>query len=266
MTKIQLNNSLSKNSSLVPQEISPTHLFQDEGGEKTREVESNLKHIKPKRHARDVFHAWMLNGAQYNGPLSMPILKPVFANPERLIAFSDAMKPKCKDFNQVVHFFEDDCIIERFWSNPKAYVKKLSKFQGVIGLDYSVCWDFPVALKNYNYYRNNVCTYWMQQVFNLAIPQARCETNNYEAVLAGHPKHSTIAIGARSMVRDTDDRTVLKDSIKLVVDYLEPTNLLWYGSIQYGVADYPREMGIPITVYPGKGRGLLSCGHIGGDF
>ena len=221
-------------------------------------AEQNSGQRVPARHARDVFHAWMLEGSSYAGPLDMPILDPVYANPEKIIAFSYAMKTSCADFNQFVHFFEDDCIIERFWNNPRAYLPKLSKFQGTIGLDYSVGWNFPNALKHYNYFRNNTCTYWMQQNMALSIPQARCEAGNYKSVLAGHPKHSTIAIGARAMVRNKEERAVLVQSVKFIVDFLEPTNLLWYGSTQYGVAEYPFEKGIPITVYPGKGRGNLA--------
>lgn len=97
----------------------------------------------------------------------------------------------------------------------------------------------------------------MQKNLPIAVPQARCEEGNFEAVLAGHPKHSTIAIGARAMVRRKEDREVLKQSVKHIVDFLEPTNLLWYGSTQYGVADYPLEKGIPVAVLQGKGRGQL---------
>ena len=96
------------------------------------------------------------------------------------------------------------------------------------------------------------------------MPQARCEDGDYESVLAGFPKHSTIAIGACSMVRDRDGRVVLKKSVEHIVDLLEPTNLLWYGSDQHGVADYPRSKGIPVRVYPAKGRGNLD--HHGGEF
>ena len=172
--------------------------------------ENARRRKKPAHHARDVFHAWMLEGAEYAKPLGMPKLAPVHVDPGRLAAFSDAMDPKWRDFDCFVHFFEDDCRIERFWGNPKAYINKLGKFQGVVGLDYSVCWDFPVALKDYNHWRNSVCTYWLQQHLPYAVPQARCEDGDYESVLAGFPKHSTIAIGARSMVRDLADRAVLK--------------------------------------------------------
>ena len=105
--------------------------------------------------------------------------------------------------------------------------------------------------------------YWLQQHLPYAVPQARCEDGDYESVLAGFPKHSTIAIGARSMVRDLADRAVLMKSVEHIVDFLEPENLLWYGSDQYGVADYPRSKGIPVHVYPAKGRGNLD--HRGGE-
>ena len=231
--------------------------------------DNNLKNptsnesCKPSRHARDVFHAWMLKGAEYAGPLDMPVLQKVDAVPNRLVAFSDAMSHKWNDFDCWVHFFEDDCIIERFWHNPKAYIEKLEKFHGVIGLDYSVCWDFPRPMKHYNHFRNSTCTYWLQQQLRYAIPQARCEGNDGDRVLAGFPKHSLIAIGARSMVRDVRDREVLKRSVRYVVDELEPTGLVWYGSTKFGVTDYPLKMGVPVYHFPGKGRGKLSH-HDGG--
>ena len=227
--------------------------------------EAPRRNHKPPHHARDVFHAWMLEGAGYAQPLGMPKLAAVHANPDRLVAFSDAMGPKWNDFDCFVHFFEDDCRIERFWNRPKAYLGKLSKFQGVIGLDYSVCWDFPRALKDYNHWRNSVCTYWLHQQLGCVVPQARCEDSDYKSVLAGFPKRSTIAIGARSMVRDPDDRAVLKNSVKHICDFLEPENLLWYGSDQYGVTDYPLSRGIPVHMYPAKGRGNLDHHGHGGD-
>ena len=231
----------------------------------TNSGENPSRRKKPAHHNRDVFHAWMLEGAEYAGPLDMPKLVPVHVDPDQLVAFSDAMNPAWKDFDCVVHFFEDDCRIERFWNNPKAYIGKLRRFQGVIGLDYSVCYDFPVALKDYNHWRNSVCTYWMQRNLPCSVPQARCEDGDYESVLAGFPKHSTIAIGARSMVRDVNDRAVLKKSVEHIVDFLEPSNLLWYGSDMYGVADYPRLKGIPVHVFPAKGRGQLGYHTFDGD-
>lgn len=210
------------------------------------------------RHSRDVFHAWMLGGVKYAGPLDMPVLAGCNAEPPRLVAFSDALGRSWNNYDGYVHFFEDDAVIERFWNSPKKYLSLLRKFDGVIGLDYSVGWNFPLPIKHYNHFRNGACTYWLQSQGLNVVPQARCEDDDFAAVLAGFPKHSTIAIGARAMVRNRDDRAHLLASVRHVVDYLEPANLLWYGSDQYGVAEYPRSRGIPVQVYPGKGRGRLS--------
>ena len=213
--------------------------------------------VVPERHARDVFHAWMLKDAVYVGRLDMPLLQPSCSVPNRLVAFSDAMRAGWRDFDCWVHFFEDDVIINRFWNNPKQYLKKLRKFRGVIGLDYSVGWNFPTAVKEYNHFRNSACSHWLRCQGLEVIPQARCERDDFMDVLVGFPKRSTIAIGARAMVRDIRDRVVLKEAVKLVVDFLEPSHVVWYGSTRYGVADHLNEAGVPYTVYPGKGRGDL---------
>jgi hypothetical protein len=160
------------------------------------------------------------------------------------------------NFNQAVHFFEDDYRIEKFWNNPKKYFAKLSRFSEVLGIDYSVSWDFPEALKNYNYFRNNTCTFYLQKLSLEVIPQARCEYYNHKEVLAGHPKNSTIAIGARSMVRNPRDRQVLRESVKCIVDFLKPHTILWYGSNRYGVSDYAVDRGIRVAFYNADQNGV----------
>ena len=221
-------------------------------------IDCSRKHVKPPHHARDVFHAWMAQGAEYAGPLDMPVLAPVYVAPEKLIALSDLKRSSRTHPQAFVHCFEDDDILERFWNRPQRYLGIMRRAQGVVGLDYSVSYDFPTPLKIYNYYRNNLSTYWLQHQGLIVVPQARCEPWNCEEVLAGHPRRSTIAIGARSMVRRIGDRAVLKASVECIVDILEPTNILWYGSNQYGAADYPLSRGVPVSFFPGKGRGQLN--------
>lgn len=211
--------------------------------------------VVPERHSRDVFHAWMLEGATYAGRLDMPRLRGSSSIPNRLVSFSDAMRSGWRDFDCWVHFFEDDADINRFWNNPRHYIGKLRKFRGVIGPDYSVGWNFPAALKESNHFRNSVCCHWLSRQGLDVIPQARCEGDDYMDVLAGFPLHSTLAIGARCMVRDIEDRAVLKESVKLVVDFLKPSRIVWYGSTMYGVTDYLKQANVEFDVHPGKGKG-----------
>lgn len=102
--------------------------------------------------------------------MDMPVIQPCNAIPVELVAFSDAMSPRYRKRGGFVHFFEDDSDIERFWNNPKRYLPRLSQFDGVISPDYSVCYDFPNALKVNNTYRNLASGAWLQSQGLQVIP------------------------------------------------------------------------------------------------
>ena len=209
------------------------------------------------RHKRDVFHAYMVEGAKFSGPMHMPTLEGIQEVPEGIVSFSDAMDGRNVEYDSYIHFFEDDCQFERFWNSPKRYIARLSKFAGVISPDYSVCYDFPNALKVWNTYRNMACGYWLQRNGLKVIPNVRCEPGNCNWSLAGIPCGSVIAVGARACVKRTKDREKFKAALKCAVDRLQPKGIVWYGTDGFGAADYPRSLGIPVYVFPGKGRGNL---------
>lgn len=202
----------------------------------------------------------MVRGARFAGPMDMPVIQPCYAIPVELVAFSDAMGPRYRKRGGFVHFFEDDSDIERFWNNPRRYLPRLSQFDGVISPDYSVCYDFPNALKVNNTYRNLASGAWLQSQGLQVIPNVRCEPSNTGWSLPSLPHGSTIAFGARSSIKRVENRPMFVSMIKAAVDELRPSAIVWYGSDAYGTADYPRSLGIPVYVFPGKGRGAL-----GGD-
>lgn len=208
-------------------------------------------------HKRDVFHSWMVKGASFAGPMDMPVLRPCLKIPTKLVSFSDAMSQHCSDQKGFVHFFEDDCNIERFWNNPRKYLPKLSQFDGVISPDFSVCYDFPNAIKVNNTYRNLASGFWLQSQGLQVIPNVRCEPGNALWSLPSIPHNSVIAIGARASIKRVEDRRMFISMVKIAIDELDPSAVIWYGSDAYGTADYPKLKKIPVYVYPGKGRGSL---------
>ncbi len=72
--------------------------------------------------------------------------------PQQLIAFSKAAKSKTH--RACVHFYEFDYMIERFWNAPRKYLKMLKEFPMVISPDYSVSYDVPDAVNEWNIFRN----------------------------------------------------------------------------------------------------------------
>ena len=69
---------------------------------------------------KDVFHAFMVKNAIYEGELEIPCIAPERAIPSKLISFSKAVSGT--DYDAWVHFYEDDALFERLWNKPFKYL------------------------------------------------------------------------------------------------------------------------------------------------
>lgn len=94
---------------------------------------------------RDVFHAFLVKNAQYDGDLEIPCIKPETKIPIRLISFSKALH--IADHESWVHFYEDDSAFERIWNKPNMYLSILKRFVGVITPDFSLYRDMPLVMQ-----------------------------------------------------------------------------------------------------------------------
>lgn len=214
------------------------------------------------RHPRDTFHAFMLEGAEFDPDYDMPLLQNDSFIPTALVPFSVAKRTDWTDFDCTVHFCERDQDIEPFWSNPRKYIPKLLKFQGVIGLDYSTCVDFPLPLKEWNIYRNRACNYMLQRSGISTIPLLRGDPDTIEREIAGLGRGCAIAVSPRGCVKNPDDRRRFIRGLRLLVDRLNPSLVISYGPTSRGVLDYPIGLGIPVHAYTSRGRGDLGGGAL----
>ena len=85
---------------------------------------------------KDVFRAFLVKNATYEGYLEIPCIKKTEEIPNRLIPFSKAVGSH--DYDAWVHFYEDDVSFERLWNQPSKYLPILKKFKGIITPDFSV--------------------------------------------------------------------------------------------------------------------------------
>ena len=206
-----------------------------------------------RRHQRDVFRSFLVDGATFAGPMDIPVMKAAHVEPEGLVPFSVVASGKNRDYDLFVDFFEDDYQIERFWNHPYKYLEILQRYAGCISPDHSTCRDFPVAQKAWNVFRNQALGSWLQRNGVVCVPNVRCEPR-LPWMLDGTPRHSTIAIGARGCVKDPEDRAHFVEAVRYAVDVLGPDLILWYGSNEYEVASYPEALGIPIRYYEARFR------------
>lgn len=142
-----------------------------------------------RRSCKDVFNAFLVTDAVYKGLFEFPKIEAANEPPNRLIAFSKAIS--CTDFNQWIHFYEDDYLFERLWNNPIKYLDLLKKYKGVILPDFSLYRDMPFAMQIWNIYRSRAIGHWMQKNGINVIPNIRYgDRRSYKLCCDGIEKNS----------------------------------------------------------------------------
>ncbi len=197
---------------------------------------------------KDVFHSFLVRDAEFAGNLELPVLKPSYSVPEKVISFSKAIRSN--DYDCWVHFYEDDVNFIRIWNNPLKYLPILKKFKGVISPDFSLYRDMPLVMQQWNIYRNRAVAHWLQANGVDVIPNIRFADNRtYDDCCVGIEKHSVIAIGTHGCVKVRQDRQFLMEGLDHVVKQLEPAVIVVYGTAPSYIFDKYIKMGIRIVQF-----------------
>lgn len=78
------------------------------------------------------------------------------------ISFNQAMT-EMQPESKICHFYVDDYQFERVWREPELYLPILTKFNAVIGADFSMYVNLPKAQQIYNNWRNKVLMAFWQR-------------------------------------------------------------------------------------------------------
>lgn len=179
---------------------------------------------------KDVFHAFLVKNANYDGVDEIPIIKKENVVPKKLISFLDALKTK--NNKGFVHFYIDDFQFERIWNQTNKYLDLLKKFDGVILPDFSVYRDMPLVMQKWNIYRSRAIGNYLQSKGIKVIPNIRYgDDRTYDIACAGISKKSIIAIGTNGCIKDKIDRKFTDDGFEIVIKKLTPKTVIIYGGV-----------------------------------
>lgn len=197
---------------------------------------------------KDVFHAFLVKNATYDGDLEIPCLAREIQKPIKLVAFSKAIASK--EVDSWIHFYEDDAAFERIWNTPNKYLPIIKRFKGVITPDFSVYRDMPLVMQHWNIYRSRAIGYWLQENGVPVIPNIRFgDERTYELSCAGIQKHGTIAVGSHGCIKLLSDRSYFVSRLKYVVDKLEPSTIVVYGAAPDKIFTPYKEKGIEVLQF-----------------
>lgn len=197
---------------------------------------------------RDVFHAYLVTDATYDGDLEIPIIRPTDQLPNRLISFSKAMNTD--DYDQWVHFYEDDGGFERVWNKPKNYLQRLKRFRGVITPDFSLYRDMPLVMQQWNTYRGKALGHWWQTQGIDVIPNVRtADERSFCFSCYGVPHNSVVSVGTHGCLRIRDDRELFKAGLIHIIQELLPSHLVIYGAVPKDIKTICQKAKVPILQF-----------------
>lgn len=208
-----------------------------------------MSKINSKRNGcKDVFNAFLVSMARYGGLFEFPCTEPCHEVPNRLIAFSKAVNSK--DYDQWVHFYEDDYLFERIWRNPKRYLSILKQYNGVILPDFSLYCDMPFAMQLWNIYRSRAIGNWLQAHGVKVIVNVRFgDRRTYRCTCDGVSKHCVIAVGSHGILKNKKDREDFTAGLDTVVRILQPSAIVVYGSAPDAIFAKYKDAGVRIVQF-----------------
>lgn len=197
---------------------------------------------------RDSFHAFLVHDAQFAGDEEIPIIATSKQLPNDVIPFSKVLC--AKDFNKWVVFYENDERIEALWNNPRRYLPVLKKFRGVISPDFSLYYDMPYVMQEWNTYRGKALGHWLSKNGIEVIPNVRWgDERSLDLACLGVEKNSTIAIGTHGCIKRRVGKSIIMRGLEYVLDKLTPKTVIIYGTLPTALAEILSERSIDTIVF-----------------
>ena len=187
-----------------------------------------------------MYKPFMVAGAKFSGEFDIPEC-PCTAKsiPQYLIYYNQI--PEDYKSNAFVHFYMYDYEFESIWNHPKSALQKLKRCSGIITPDFSTYQDMPAALKIYNTYRMRAFGY---------INNVRWGTpETFKYCFDGIPKNSIVCVSTVGCLYEQRDEERFTEGLKVMVETLNPTDILVYGKKGRTFFDYYKEHGIHVKFY-----------------
>ena len=176
---------------------------------------------------------YQLDGLRVDNQTKVPIIERYEVKddlPERMTAFHEAISSTQTDFNQIVHFYEDDRLFIRLFRDPDKYVPKLRQYRYVISPDMSQYVEMPYYSRFANNCHNKAMAQYLQgKGVNIIANVTWSLPDSYDYCFAGIPENTVIAINSNGVNAHSDSKYLWRLGYEEVIRRLRPTRIIRYG-------------------------------------
>ena len=201
--------------------------------------------------ARDIYYAYLINGARRTKKEGYPIIEGYMVSnkpPNEITQWDQRSQTKNKSITGI-SFYSPDKYLNGIINNPVNYIKELSEYQVVLGMDASPYDNMPPVVQKSQIFINLALTYFFGNVGLRVIPNVRVGTDVTYDSLDAYPKNHLISIGTNGFIQEKRNIEIFIDQIKIVVDTLKPKGIVVYGY------DYLKKQNLDLFFYP-RNKGI----------
>ncbi|MDR0553470.1 MAG: DUF4417 domain-containing protein [Treponema sp.] len=174
-------------------------------------------------------NAFLVRGAEFAGEYEFPVIASCNEIPDDITTFSRARKSS--EYKKFICFYERDKEFENVWTHPREYLRMFRRFRGIIGFDYSLYRDMPLADQIFNTNRGLKLCYWYGKNGVRVIPNVRFgDERTYGFCFDGIPENSVIAIGTHGNTKDKENLGYMLKDFSATIRRLHPSRIIIYGS------------------------------------
>ena len=192
---------------------------------------------------KDIFHAFMVKGAEFDGYYDIPFIPESFNLEINILLPYDKTYKHIYEPGEIVHFYLDD---QKF-DGPKGIWNGLSKnesfkrgfdlsrFDGaeaIITPDFSLYLDMPRVMQIWNVYRSRVVGYYLTTLGYKVIPNVRwTDEESYDFAFAGLYEGQIVAVGTLGCSKEILDKILLVNGFIEMIKRIKPKQVIIYGPI-----------------------------------
>jgi hypothetical protein len=179
---------------------------------------------------RDVWNAWLTEGAVFTKTYEFPMLQKCDYVPDKLTLFNNAKINRAD--NSCIHFYTDDCKFERVWREPMRYLKMIKRYGAVIAPDFSLYRELPLSWQIHNTYRGRALGHWWTENGITVIPNVRWgDERTYDFCFDGLPTESVVAVGSHGCVKTILDKKYFLKGFMTMLERISPKTIIVYGAV-----------------------------------
>lgn len=196
------------------------------------------------KNLKDVFGAYLLHGAYYDGFYDIPVLEKndEINLPSKLVPYSKLNTIEYDNY-LYCHFYQDDYVFDGLYGiwNSLLYnqqykkgfnLEKFNKVYAIITPDYSLYCDMPRVLQIYNVYRSRTVGYFLNRLgFRVVANVKWTDEISYEYCFSGITYGSIVAVSTLGCLRANADKKIFIAGFIELIKRIRPKCIILYGTL-----------------------------------